>query len=262
VVGKVPYKGFFMPADARKEADKLKKKDLDVWIRSVDAFSTLGWFQDPLYSFMREYTAAQLADLVIHELLHATVFLKDQVQFNEELAEFVGSEGARLYIEKTYGIESQEYLQMQNAEADSSAYITFIQDLIARLDSVYKSNIPKEEKLRQKDAIIKASQEQFTAEYDSHFLSDNYRGFSELPVNNAYLELFRLYYDGKAYYRELYKKHGSNLPLFINAAKTLKSKGNPKQQLEDALDRASRLIADSNFPKGVFADSDINREAG
>ncbi|MDR1901229.1 MAG: aminopeptidase [Treponema sp.] len=262
VVGKVPYKGFFMPDDARKEADKLKKKELDVWIRSVDAFSTLGWFQDPLYSFMQEYTAAQLADLVIHELLHATVFLKGQVQFNEELAEFVGSEGARIYIEKTFGIESKEYQQMQNIEADSSAYIAFIQGLISQLDSVYKSNIPREEKLQQKDAIIRASQERFTAEYESLFLSDNYRGFSKLPINNAYLELFRLYYDGKAHYKELYERYGSDLPRFINAAKTLKNKGDPKRQLEDALSRSSELVSDSNFPKGVFADSDIKREVG
>ncbi|MDR3341903.1 MAG: aminopeptidase, partial [Treponema sp.] len=90
VVGKVPYKGFFDPKDARKEAEKLKKKDLDVWIRGVDAFSTLGWFSDPLYSYMRHYPVHQLADLIIHEQLHATVYLKGQSQFDEELAEFVG----------------------------------------------------------------------------------------------------------------------------------------------------------------------------
>jgi predicted aminopeptidase len=151
---------------------------------------------------------------------------------------------------------------MQNVEADSSAYITFIQDLIDRLNSVYKSNIPREEKLLQKDAIIKASQEQFAAGYESRFLSDNYRGFSRLPVNNAYLELFRLYYDGKAYYKELYEKYGSNLPRFIGAAKTLKNKGDPKRQLEDVLSRSSKFSSDENSSKGVFADSDINKEIG
>ncbi|MDR1100277.1 MAG: aminopeptidase, partial [Treponema sp.] len=99
VVGSVPYKGFFSAAGARKERVKLEKRGLDVWVRGVDAFSTLGWFQDPLYSYMRSYPPDRLADLLIHESVHATVFLKGHVQFNEELAEFIGSEGARLYME-------------------------------------------------------------------------------------------------------------------------------------------------------------------
>ncbi|GHT80374.1 hypothetical protein FACS1894130_11490 [Spirochaetia bacterium] len=100
VVGNVPYKGFFRAEDARREGEKLRKRDLDVWIRRVDAFSTLGWFRDPLYSYMRDYPVHELADLLIHELLHATVYLKGHSQFDEELAEFVGREGSRLYYRK------------------------------------------------------------------------------------------------------------------------------------------------------------------
>ena len=99
VVGRMPYKGFFNVNDARREREKLERRDLDVWVRGVDAFSTLGWFRDPLFSFMKDYSLYHLADLIIHELVHATVFLKNQVQFNEELAQFIGAEGARLYME-------------------------------------------------------------------------------------------------------------------------------------------------------------------
>jgi predicted aminopeptidase len=73
IVGSVPYKGFFNIKDARKEQEKLRKRDLDVWIRGVDAFSTLGWFSDPLYSYMRNYSVYRLADLIIHESLHTTM---------------------------------------------------------------------------------------------------------------------------------------------------------------------------------------------
>ena len=76
IVGAVPYKGFFEERDAKIEVEKLKRKDLDTLIRRVDAFSTLGWFQDPLYSYMKDYPAHRLADLIIHESLHATVYLK------------------------------------------------------------------------------------------------------------------------------------------------------------------------------------------
>ncbi|MDR1100171.1 MAG: aminopeptidase, partial [Treponema sp.] len=157
VVGPMPYKGFFNPADARKERKKLENRGLDVMIRGVDAFSTLGWFQDPLYSYMRAYPPERLADLIIHESLHATVFLKGRAQFNEELAEFVGSEGARLYMESRFGIDSEEYRRMTAAEADSAAFLAFIRELIGELETLYAGDDPKAEKLRKKDAIIEAA---------------------------------------------------------------------------------------------------------
>ncbi|MDR2186021.1 MAG: aminopeptidase [Treponema sp.] len=235
VVGRVPYKGFFKVEDAKKEGEKLKKRGLDVWIRGVDAFSTLGWFKDPLYSYMRDYPVDRLADLIIHETLHATVYLKGQSQFNEELAEFVGSEGARLYMESRFGPGSEEYREMAAREKDSAVYIAYIQDLIGELELVYAREIPAEEKLRRKEALIRAAQERFDAEYDALFQSDNYRGFSTLPVNNAYLELYRLYYAGGAYFRELYERSGRDLPAFIAAAKTIGPGEDPKAQLKAAL---------------------------
>jgi predicted aminopeptidase len=236
VVGSMPYKGFFDPADARKERAKLEKRGLDVWVRGVDAFSTLGWFQDPLYSYMQDYSPERLADLLIHESLHATVFLKGHAQFNEELAEFVGSEGARLYMEKRFGLDSEEYRRMIDTETDSAAFLAFIRELIGELEALYAGDAPKEEKLQKKDEIIRAAKIRFDDEYDRRFKSENYRGLSSLPVNNAYLELFRLYYGGGDFYRELYDRSGRDLPRFIAAAKTLNRKGDPKKQLAKALD--------------------------
>lgn len=236
VVGSVPYKGFFNADDARKEADKLKKKDLDVWVRPVDAFSTLGWFSDPLYSFMRDYTPYLMADILIHELVHATIFIKNNMQFNEELAEFIGSEGARLYMKKRYGDSSPELESMAYSDDDNAAYITFIQGLIAELDAVYKSGIQREQKLEQKQKIIADAQSRFAAEYDTRFHSSNYRGFSEIGINNAYLELYRLYYSGGSRLKELYEESGGNLHAFIAAAKTItRMGGDPLRQLRSAL---------------------------
>ena len=247
VVGAVPYKGFFNVEDARKEAAKFRKKGLDVWIRGVDAFSTLGWFRDPLYSYMRNYTVGRLANLLIHELLHATVFVKGQVQFDEELAEFVGTEGARLYVEKTIGPDSEEMRQMALAEADNAAFVDFVRGLIVELDTLYKSGaggdnpggLSREEILGQKEHLIRAARERFAAEYDTLFGTENYRGFAELPVNNAYFELYRLYYAEENYFADLYERSGRDLPGLIAAAKTLNgsraARKNPRAELEKAL---------------------------
>jgi len=235
IVGRMPYKGFFNIEDARKERSKLEKKDLDVWIRPVDAFSTLGWFRDPLYSYMRDYSPSRLAGLIIHELVHATVFIKGQSNFNEELAEFIGTEGSRLYIESRYGTDSEEYQNMFTSEADSKNYVAFIQELISELEVLYSGSQSNGEKLLEKERIINAAKERFAAEYDTRFQSDNYRGFTELPVNNAFLELYRLYYTEDNFYTDLYERTGGNLPAFITAAKKVTRKGNPRDQLEKSL---------------------------
>jgi predicted aminopeptidase len=235
VVGRMPYKGFFNIEDARKEGAKLEKRDLDVWIRRVDGFSTLGWFQDPLYSYMRYYSPARLADLIIHELVHASVFLRGQVKFNEELAEFIGSEGARLYIETRFGTDSAEYREISESDANRRNFVAFVQKLIAELDVLYASELGREEILIEKERIINASKIRFDAEYESRFSNNNYRGFIDLPINNAYLELFRLYHTEDNFYVDLYERSGRDLPAFIAAAKTVTRRGNPREQLERAL---------------------------
>ena len=238
VVGAMPYKGFFDIEDARKEREKLEQNNLDVWIRTVDGFSTLGWFSDPLYSYMVHYSAGRLANLIIHELVHSTVFIKGEITFNEELAEFIGSEGARLYMESRFGIDSEEYQAISSTDEDNKHFVAFIRELIAELQALYESSIGREEILIEKDRIIREAQQRFDDEYDSRFTSENYRSFSTLPINNAYLELFRLYYAEDDYIAGLYEKSGTTLPEFIAAAKSMHTRRGPpgRERLARALD--------------------------
>jgi len=235
IVGRMPYKGFFDVKDAQKERSKLEKKDLDVWIRGVDAFSTLGWFKDPLFSYMRDYPPSRLADLIIHELVHATVFIKGHVNFNEELAQFIGSEGALLFMEKKYGVDSDEYQEMFKQEKNGNNYVAFIQELIAELETLYSGDLSRDEILLKKEEIILNAKLRFNEEYNKLFSNENYRGFLQIPINNAYLELFRLYHTEDNFLEDLYKRTGRNLPAFIAAAKTITKKGNPREQLQNAI---------------------------
>jgi predicted aminopeptidase len=185
---------------------------------------------------MREYPVHRLADLLIHELLHATVYLKNYSQFNEELAGFVGTEGARLYIEARYGADSEAYRYMEEGEADSAAFLACIRELSAELEILYEQDIPRAEKLARKAEIIAAFQERFAGEYDRRFLSDHYRGFAEMPVNNAFLELYRLYYGEARFFRERYEASGGDLAAFIAAARRLSGKREPRAELAEILD--------------------------
>jgi predicted aminopeptidase len=150
----------------------------------------------------------------------------------------VGSEGARLYIEKTFGgeAESEAGHKAADARADSAAYLGFIRELIAELDAVYvRTDLGKEEKLKKKEEIIAAAKIRFEQNYDDLFITENYREFLQLPVNNAYLGLFRLYYEENAFFKDLYERSGRDLPAFIAAAKTIKGKEDPRVELKRAL---------------------------
>jgi predicted aminopeptidase len=231
VVGDVPYKGFFNPDDAKKEAAKLEAEGLDVWVRGVDAFSTLGWFRDPLYSYMKDYSDYELANLIIHELLHATVFIKGQAEFNERLAEFVGGAGARLYIENKYGAGSTEYAAIGEREERGKAFTSSIRDLRTRLEAVYNdAGLGREEKLSRKEVLIAAAKKDIPS-------------IAELPVNNAYIDLFTLYYDADNFLPGLYAglngEGAAKLRSFVTAAESLNknkaARKDPKTELEKAV---------------------------
>lgn len=97
IVGEVPYKGFFDQARAEREAERLRASGMDVCVGAIRAYSTLGWFDDPLTAPMLDTTEERLFETVVHELVHATVFVRSQPDFNEGVANFIGEEAVVLF---------------------------------------------------------------------------------------------------------------------------------------------------------------------
>lgn len=97
VVGRFPYKGFFDFDEARGVAERMRAQGFDTYLRPASAFSTLGWFNDPLLSTTVRQPPEALVNTVIHELLHNTLFVRGQVVFNESFASFVGAHGAMAF---------------------------------------------------------------------------------------------------------------------------------------------------------------------
>jgi predicted aminopeptidase len=250
VVGKMPYRGYFDPKDAGKEAERLKKQGLDVIARPVDAFSTLGWFPDPLFSFMSSYSESEVADLVIHEMTHATVFLKgaragaDASQFNEELATFVGRTGSLMYLEKEYGPDSPQVAQARAQTEDAAAFASYLAGTAKELEKVYASGADDLEKRRRKADVIAARAQEFTRDYATLFRSDRYKDFPMARLNNAYIDLYRLYEGDSPLYGEFYEKIcGRNLKVFVETVSHIaKGKGDPKAEMQ-------RLIGETRLPE-------------
>lgn len=237
VVGALPYKGFFQPEEAEREAERLKAKGLDTLIRPVDAFSTLGWFADPLFSNFSRYDDGELAELIIHELAHATVFVKRAEQFNEEFATFVGRRGARLYVSKVYGSSSPELSALDAARADAEAFANYLRRTASLLETVYRSDRSREEKLSAKSEILKDRAEEYRGAASRLFRGEAYRNFPMDKINNAYLDLYRLYEGEPELYEEFLERDcGGDLARFIRKVEDLsKSRGDPKDRIREAL---------------------------
>jgi predicted aminopeptidase len=101
IIGRAPYKGFFDAARAEALADELRSEGLDVCVSPVSAYSTLGWFDDPITTPMLKRDDAALVETILHELVHATVFVESEPEFNESAARFVGQEGSVQFFSST-----------------------------------------------------------------------------------------------------------------------------------------------------------------
>lgn len=238
LLGRLPYRGFYESADAGKEASRLKAEGWDVVVRPVDSFSTLGFGSDPLYSFMKSYSAFQLASLIIHEQTHATLFVKGQTQFSEELASFVGEEGALAWLAEARGLSSSEYLEALDEIADLRAFLSPLRDLRSALEQVYRSPFTREEKLAEKSRIIAAFEADFAAGKKTWFRTEGFRSMSTPRVNNAYLSLASLYADDvpliRSYCEELC---GGDLRRLLADARDFARRGDVKAQMRRALER-------------------------
>jgi predicted aminopeptidase len=117
IVGSVPYKGFFDPARAHEEAEALRADGFDVCEVPVRAYSTLGWFDDPVTGPMLRGSSGALVETLLHELMHATVFVPSQADFNEGVASFVGEEGSVRFFMEREGTDAAERERARIADA-------------------------------------------------------------------------------------------------------------------------------------------------
>jgi predicted aminopeptidase len=157
VVGSVPYKGFFEKQRAMDERMRLEEEGYDVSIRNPGGWSTLGWFTDPILSGMLKRDDGDLASLIIHEMVHATIFVKDDVDFNENLASFVGDTASYYFLASKFGRDSNQFLQYLHDDQDYRKFSRHILKGTEKLDSLYqtmKAEEPVEIKKDKKKSMI------------------------------------------------------------------------------------------------------------
>ena len=233
ITGAVSYKGFFDRKDAEKEAQKISKKgSYDIFIGRADAFSTLGILSDPVYSFMAKYSVYDLASLIIHEQMHATVFIKNQLQLNEEMATFVGDVGGLLYVKNRFGEDSDQYKTAILAKEDYRTYIDMMRTMYEDLSAVYGTDSSREYKLSEKERIFDNFRIKVADSYDSLFKTPRYQGLKQAELNNAIIAARMTYNLDMSLFNDLYEYRNRDMATVVRDLKGLKKiKKNHKDHL-------------------------------
>jgi predicted aminopeptidase len=210
IVGSVPYKGFFDRADAEAEAERLNAEDYDTNIRPSAAFSTLGWFDDPLLSHLLRYDKVVLSEIIFHELFHNTLYVNGASAFNESAANFIGHRAAIDFFRERLGADSAEHQRAIQAWEEEREFGLFIADLAQTLTELYNRDIPRADKLRLREAVFtrgKAEWARRIADRPQH----RARAFSQQPLNNAVLLHYLVYLKDLDLFESVYEQSGRNL---------------------------------------------------
>jgi predicted aminopeptidase len=218
VAGCVAYRGFFAREDAERYAAKRRAAGLDVLVYGVPAYSTLGWFDDPLLSTFIRYPESELARLMFHELAHQVVYVKGDTTFNESFAVTVEDEGVRRWLgSEGHGAELGEF---RDGQARKREFVALIEDTRARLARLYAEPLAPEAMRAAKRAEFARLAERYAA---LKVRWGGYAGFDRLmrAPNNALLASISAYARFvPAFRRELAAVHGE-LGAFYARVKAL-----------------------------------------
>ncbi|MFO8056504.1 MAG: aminopeptidase [bacterium] len=224
VAGEVPYLGFFKKEDALDKKAELESKGYDVYVRPVGAYSMLGIVSDPFYSSLLDARKADLANLVLHEMLHSTVFIKGKMEFNENLALFVGNRGSLEYLSERFGPDSAEVRYSAGSNHDAEIFSREVMKLYHELESVYTSDLSKAEKLERKKEVFSSHKRHFRDEVLPAMKTDRYKSWPEKDLDNAVVVSRVVYYHDLSLYEDLYRKMDSDLKAVIDFFKEVQEK--------------------------------------
>ena len=220
-VGEVSYKGFFDMERGILEDSLLCVKGYDTDFGEVSAWSTLGWFKDPILSGMLKRSDGSLAELIIHEMTHSTLYVKSDVNFNENLASAVGEAGALKFLKHHYGPDSPELNQYIFRKEDSELFTKQMLLATEQLDTLYKRISGLDEKLKYKFKYDRIKDIVSSLDTLPFHAAERYKGlFKDKLPNNAYFLNFIRYDSQKAEMREELKNvFNDNIANYLDAVR-------------------------------------------
>jgi predicted aminopeptidase len=219
IAGCTSYRGFFSLARADLFGDELRNQGRDVYVGGVPAYSTLGWFDDPVLNTFIHYPESEIARLIFHELAHQVVYVRDDSMFNESFATAVEQEGVRRWLTDYGSAEGQAAFELMQER--KQGFFDLIQRYRERLAALYASSLSDEQKRAEKARVLAELQGDYRA------LKSQWGGFAGFDrwfaqkVNNAQIASVAVYTHWVPAFQALLKQQGSDLALFYDAVKAL-----------------------------------------
>ncbi|MGI8496531.1 MAG: aminopeptidase [Gemmatimonadaceae bacterium] len=210
IIGRVPYKGFFDFAAARSLVRDLERQGYDAYARPASAFSTLGWFNDPLLSTSLRADSVDLAGTVIHELTHTTFYASGQAVFNESFAEFVGARGSARFF-RARG-DSVSASRAEHRWADEKVLADFYHAVYASLDSAFRSHTDsRPARLLARDTVFARARALFAISVWPRLSMSSGRPPPTLRLDNAIVLARRVYATDLELFDVVYRAEGGDV---------------------------------------------------
>jgi predicted aminopeptidase len=252
IVGRVPYKGFFDASRADDEALRLRAKGLDVCQVPVRAYSTLGWFDDPITGPMLRQPEGSRVETIFHELVHATAFVPGQAAWNEGVASFVGEEARVRFFAETRGPEAAA---AERAEVESQRRLRgALLGMRRQVSALYRSEPPGPERDARRAALEEAARAHVAAlplgERDAQTLAER------LQLGDACLALTATYAGDTPCYASALEQLGGNLAAFVARLAPAAASKDPRGALlaPDACSPVPSIAFFEPFPPAVDAE--------
>lgn len=221
IAGCVTYRGYFSKDGAMKEARRQRDAGSDVYVGGVDAFSTLGWFDDAVLNTFIGRSDVRFAGLLFHELAHKAVYVPDDTTFNESFATAVERAALERWLQRRG--EPAGFDRYLNDDARKRRVIALIVAARDELEDVYARSLDAARMREEKSAVI----ERLRADYRA--LGDDYpfRAWMDEPINNAKLGTVATYNRWVPAFLAILEETGGDLPQFLERVEALASRDEP-----------------------------------
>jgi len=235
IIGEIQYLGYFKLSQAQEKAQELQKQNYDTTIYGALAYSTLGYFNDPVFSSILILDKAQLAEVVIHELTHNTIYKAGDSEFNESVANFVGRKGARLYVIATLGPTSELLTEMDQKQEDDAAVNAFLAEFYTQLETYYaRTDLTSAEKIAGREEIFQAARDKFNTVIAPTLHNPSaFATVAQMPTNNAWVLLNHRYNKSLDVFEQVYQACGENLSEAVKIFKQAQTATDSYQFLKD-----------------------------
>ena len=214
--GCVRYRGYFAEQDARAYAASLRRQDMDVYVGGVSAYSTLGWFDDPMLNTIIHRDTVNLAGLVFHELAHQQLYVKGDSAFNEGFATTVEIEGVKRWLAQQGDAQLSDRYQQQKDRRKQ--FVELVMQTRDSLEKLYRSGVASPVMRTRKKAIQQHMRGQYQLLKQQWQGYAGYDGWFAGELNNAQLAAVTTYEDYVPAFQQLLKQQHGDLRAFYKAA--------------------------------------------